>query len=170
LLGLPEAMCGSCLTTCPPPLRIAYGKNTAQSWRFQPYNNRVPVYGYMSTVFDLAAWWTAEHCAIERARQALRLQNIKPSDHDEPFAAVILCTSEPAKGRQAHPIQVVTRRRADRLIPRGILPASTRRAVSALTLTNTSLAPNDGRPGCGSCASLPRWPCACCSSERASCW
>jgi hypothetical protein len=25
------------------------------------------------------------------------LQNISPSDHDEPFAAVIRCTSDPAK-------------------------------------------------------------------------
>ena len=38
-----------------------------------------------------------EKRAVERARKALRLQNISPSDHDEPFAAVIRCTSDPAK-------------------------------------------------------------------------
>ena len=39
----------------------------------------------------------AETRVIERARKSLRLQNICPSDHDEPFAAIIRCTSDPAK-------------------------------------------------------------------------
>jgi hypothetical protein len=48
-------------------------------------------------VFDLFAWWTTQGRALDRARWALRLQNISPSDHDEPFAAVIRCTADPAK-------------------------------------------------------------------------
>ncbi len=39
----------------------------------------------------------AENCALARARKALWLQNIWPSDHDEPFAAIILYTSDPGK-------------------------------------------------------------------------
>jgi hypothetical protein len=39
----------------------------------------------------------AENCALERARKALRLRCLEPSDHDEPFAAIIRCTSDPGK-------------------------------------------------------------------------
>ena len=49
-----------------------------------------------SAVFDLVMWWAAES-RISRARWALRLRNIRPSDHDEPFAAVILCTADRQK-------------------------------------------------------------------------
>jgi hypothetical protein len=58
---------------------------------------RNAIYGYLSAVFDLVAWWAAENRALERARKALWLRNIWPSDHDEPFAAIILCTSDPGK-------------------------------------------------------------------------
>jgi hypothetical protein len=39
----------------------------------------------------------AEGAAMERARKALRLRCLEPSDHDEPFAAIILCASDPEK-------------------------------------------------------------------------
>jgi hypothetical protein len=64
---------------------------------YQASRDRNAVYGYLSAVFNLVAWWTAENRDVERARQALRLQNISPSGHDEPFAAVIRCTADPAK-------------------------------------------------------------------------
>jgi hypothetical protein len=48
-------------------------------------------------VFDLVAWWTADGRALERARWALRLQNEAASPCNEPFAAVIRCTADPAK-------------------------------------------------------------------------
>jgi hypothetical protein len=48
-------------------------------------------------VFELVAWWTAEKRALERAQKALRLRHIIPPDHDEPFAAIIRCTADPAK-------------------------------------------------------------------------
>jgi hypothetical protein len=67
----------------------------------QARRDRDAIYGYLTAVFDLVAWWTAEHCAIERAQKALRLRHILrhiiPSDHDEPFAAIIRCTADPAK-------------------------------------------------------------------------
>jgi hypothetical protein len=63
----------------------------------QASRDRDAIYGFLSAVFDLVAWWTADRRALDRARWALRLRNIDPSDHDEPFAAVIFCTSDPAK-------------------------------------------------------------------------
>src|SRR6266516_676326 len=63
----------------------------------QVHRERDAIYSYLTAVFDLVAWWAAENCALARARKALRLQNIWPSDHDEPFAAIIRCTADPAK-------------------------------------------------------------------------
>jgi hypothetical protein len=63
----------------------------------QANRDRDAIYSYLKAVFDLVAWWAAEGRAIERGRKALRLHNIVPSDHNEPFAAIIRCTSDPAK-------------------------------------------------------------------------
>jgi hypothetical protein len=63
----------------------------------QASRDRDAIYTYLAAVFDLVAWWNAEGRALERAQKALRLNNIRPSDHDEPFAAVIRCTADPAK-------------------------------------------------------------------------
>jgi hypothetical protein len=43
------------------------------------------------------AWWTAEDREIDQARRALRLQRLKVSDREDPFAAAIRCTADPAK-------------------------------------------------------------------------
>jgi hypothetical protein len=51
----------------------------------QAHRERDAIYSYLTAVFDLVAWWTAENRAIDRGRKALRLRNIWPSDHDEPF-------------------------------------------------------------------------------------
>jgi hypothetical protein len=68
------------------------------AWRhFQESRDRDAVYGYLSMVFELVAWWSAENRAVDRARWALRLQHADASTCDEPFAAVIFCTSDPAK-------------------------------------------------------------------------
>ena len=58
---------------------------------------RNAIYSYLTAVFDLVSWWTAEGRALERGYKALRLQSICPFDSEEPFAAVIRCTAEPAK-------------------------------------------------------------------------
>jgi hypothetical protein len=63
----------------------------------QGKRKRDAIYRYLTAVFDLVAWWAAEDRALERARKALRLQNIWPSEHDEPFAAVTLCTADGQK-------------------------------------------------------------------------
>jgi hypothetical protein len=63
----------------------------------QASRERDAIYAYLTAVFNLVAWWTAERRALERAYQALRLKSICPSDHDEPFAVIIRCTADPAK-------------------------------------------------------------------------
>jgi hypothetical protein len=63
----------------------------------QAKRDRDAIYSYLTAVFNLVAWWAAENCALERARKALRLRCLEPSDHDEPFAAIILATADRAK-------------------------------------------------------------------------
>ena len=62
----------------------------------QASRERDAVYGYLTAVFDLVAWWAAVDRAVSRAHWALRLCRLDlPSD--EPFAAIIRCTSDPGK-------------------------------------------------------------------------
>ena len=63
----------------------------------QGCRDRGAIYIYLIAVFDLVAWWSAEKRALERAHKALRLRNMTPFDDEEPFAAIIRCTSDPAK-------------------------------------------------------------------------
>ena len=63
----------------------------------QATRGRNAIYSYLTAVFDLVAWWTAEHRALERAHKALRLHRMCPFDDEEPFAAIIRCTADPAK-------------------------------------------------------------------------
>jgi hypothetical protein len=63
----------------------------------QASRDRNAIYGYLGAVFDLVIWWAAEDRAISRARWALRLQGVNLPNADEPFAAIILCTSDPGK-------------------------------------------------------------------------
>ena len=68
------------------------------AWEYcQANRDRNAIYGYLSAVFDLVMWWTAEDRAISRARWALRLQGADLPTTDEPFAMVILCTADRAK-------------------------------------------------------------------------
>jgi hypothetical protein len=60
----------------------------------QTSRDRNAIYAYLSAVFELVMWWAAEGRAISRARWALRIWNIWPSDHDEPFAAIIRCSGD----------------------------------------------------------------------------
>jgi hypothetical protein len=63
----------------------------------QGRRERDSIYIYLTAMFELVAWWIAENCALERAQKALRLRRIGSTDHDEPFAAIIRCTADPAK-------------------------------------------------------------------------
>jgi hypothetical protein len=63
----------------------------------QGCRRRDGIYVYLTAVFDLVGWWTAEKRARQRAHEALRLRNLSPFDDEEPLAAVIRCTADPAK-------------------------------------------------------------------------
>ena len=63
----------------------------------QGSRDRDAIYGYLTAVFELVAWWMAENRALERAQKALRLRHFIPFDQEEPFAAIIRCTSDLAK-------------------------------------------------------------------------
>jgi hypothetical protein len=72
----------------------------------QASRDRNAIYSYLSVVYGLLAWWTAEGREIDRARRALSLQRLAVSDREDPFAAIIRCTADPAKAdkrtRSAH--------------------------------------------------------------------
>jgi hypothetical protein len=63
----------------------------------QGRRDRDAIYIYLAAVFDLVAWWMAEHRAVQRAHKALRLRGLIPFDDEEPFAAIIRCTPDPTK-------------------------------------------------------------------------
>jgi hypothetical protein len=63
----------------------------------QASRERDGIYTYLTAVFELVAWWSAENRALERAENALRLRHLTWFDHEEPFAAIIRSTADPAK-------------------------------------------------------------------------
>jgi hypothetical protein len=63
----------------------------------QASRDRNAIYGYLSAVYGLVAWWAAEGRDLDRACRALRLQRLEVSDREDPFAAVIRCTADPMK-------------------------------------------------------------------------
>ena len=63
----------------------------------QAIRDRNAIYAYLTAVYKLVAWWTAEGQEIDRARRALRLCRLEISDREDPFAAIIRCTADPAK-------------------------------------------------------------------------
>jgi hypothetical protein len=63
----------------------------------QASRDRNAIYGYLNAVYGLVAWWSAEGRDLERPRRALCLQRLELSDREDPFAAIIRCTADPAK-------------------------------------------------------------------------
>ena len=63
----------------------------------QASRDRDAIYQYLTAVFELVAWWAKEGKAVKRASRALHLRGHKSVREPEPFAAVILCTSDPDK-------------------------------------------------------------------------
>ena len=81
------------------PCRSPYSPATLlNAWEdCQASRDRSAIYGCLTAVYGLVAWWTAEGREVERARRALRLCRLEVSDREDPFAAVIRCTADPAK-------------------------------------------------------------------------
>jgi hypothetical protein len=63
----------------------------------QSDRDRNAIYGYLTAVYALVAWWAAEGREVDRARRALRLGRLEVVDREDPFAAIIRCTADPAK-------------------------------------------------------------------------
>ena len=63
----------------------------------QASRDRDAIYRYLSVVFELVSWWAKEGKAVKRAHRALHLRGHKSVREPEPFAAVIVCTSDPDK-------------------------------------------------------------------------
>jgi hypothetical protein len=63
----------------------------------QADRRRDAIYVYLKAVYDLANWWSAESCEVDRARQALRLRGLLPRPREDVFAAIIRCTADPAR-------------------------------------------------------------------------
>ena len=65
----------------------------------QASRDRAAIYKYLTAVFELVEWWEREDKAVNRACRALRLRGHQSAREPEPFAAVILCTSDRRQGR-----------------------------------------------------------------------
>jgi hypothetical protein len=63
----------------------------------QASRDRAAIYQYLSAVFELVACWDREGKAVKRAQRVLYLRGYSSVREPEPFAAVILCTSDPDK-------------------------------------------------------------------------
>jgi hypothetical protein len=63
----------------------------------QARRDRNAIYQYLTAVFELVMWWTLEGRAVNRAGRALHLRRYSSAREPEPFAAIILCTSDPDK-------------------------------------------------------------------------
>jgi hypothetical protein len=63
----------------------------------QASHDRNAIYQYLAAVFELVIWWNHEGKAVNRAHRALHLRGYSSAKEPEPFAAVILCTSDPDK-------------------------------------------------------------------------
>ena len=63
----------------------------------QASRNRNAIYQYLAAVFELVTWWEHDQKEIEYAHRALHLRGHNSVREPEPFAAVILCMSDPNK-------------------------------------------------------------------------
>ena len=63
----------------------------------QASRDRDAIYQYLAAVFEMVAWWDLEGKAVKRAHRALHLRGYSSIREPEPFAAIILCTSDPEK-------------------------------------------------------------------------
>jgi hypothetical protein len=69
------------------------GKRDRQSRR-----DRNAIYADLTAVYGLVAWWAAGGGRdVDQARRALRLCRLEVTDREDPFAAIIRCTADPAK-------------------------------------------------------------------------
>jgi hypothetical protein len=63
----------------------------------QASRSRDAIYGYLTAVYALVSWWAAEGQDVVRAQRAIRLRGLDVASREDPFAAIIRCTADPAK-------------------------------------------------------------------------
>jgi hypothetical protein len=63
----------------------------------QANRDRNAIYAYLTAVYGLVAWWAAEGREIDRSRRALCSRCLDATSREDPFAAVVRCTADPAK-------------------------------------------------------------------------
>jgi hypothetical protein len=63
----------------------------------QASRGRDAIYRYLTAVLEVVGWWDEEGKAVKRAHRALHLRAYSSVREPEPFAALILCTSDPKK-------------------------------------------------------------------------
>ena len=63
----------------------------------QRRRRRDAIYTYLSAVYELVTWWAAEGRDVERARRALWSRRLDVPEREDPFAAIIRCTADPAR-------------------------------------------------------------------------
>jgi len=63
----------------------------------QASRNRDAILLYLTAVFEMVVVWAKEGKAVKRAYRALHLRGYSSVREPEPFAAIILCTSDPEK-------------------------------------------------------------------------
>jgi hypothetical protein len=63
----------------------------------QRRRRRDAIYAYLSAVYELVTWWAVEGREVERAHRALRTRLLDVPEREDPFAAVIRCTANPAR-------------------------------------------------------------------------
>ena len=90
----------------PKPEPIPYSKaalrqdlnRVGNAWaKCQHRRRRDAIYTYLSAVYGLVTWWAAEGRDVERARRALWSRRLAVSEREDPFAAIIRCTADPAR-------------------------------------------------------------------------
>jgi hypothetical protein len=63
----------------------------------QSSRQRDAIYGYLTAVYALVTWWAAEGQDRVRAQRAVRLTRLDVFAREDPFAAIVRCTSDAAK-------------------------------------------------------------------------
>ena len=63
----------------------------------QASRDRDAIYRYLAAVFEVVEWWDEEGKAVKRAYRALHQRGHQSVRKPEPYATLILCTSDPSK-------------------------------------------------------------------------
>jgi hypothetical protein len=103
---MPATLLPASLTKCAQKNGIPYSREGIRqdlarvrvAWQdAQSSRDRNAIYAYLTAVYSLVTWWAVEEQDVIRARRAVRLSGLEVSDREDPFAAVIRCTADPAK-------------------------------------------------------------------------